>query len=216
MTRLLHIQCSPRLHRSASLEIARSFIQRYQQQVPDTQVSTLDLWSLELPELDQTAMDAKYARLGGQPLNASEQSAWDRLQELAAPLHQADLLVFSVPLWNFSIPYKLKHFIDLVSHQGILFSFDPEHGLQGLLRNKTAVVSYARGLDFSAQSNTPAQAFDFQKPYIEAWLNFIGIADQHSLVVEKTILGPDIDQASRQATARQAHGLAEQLAARRP
>ena len=208
MTRLLHIQCSPRLRRSASLEIARSFIQRYQQQVPDTQVSTLDLWSLELPELDQTAMDAKYARLGGQPLNAGEQSAWDRLQELAAPLHQADLLVLSVPLWNFSIPYKLKHFIDLVSHQGILFSFDPEHGLQGLLREKTAVVSYARGLDWR-----PARRRILQR---QQGAVFIGIADQHSLVVEKTILGPDIDQASRQATARQAHGLAEQLAARRP
>lgn len=85
MTRLLHIQCSPRLRRSASLEIAHSFIQRYQQQVPDTQVSTLDLWSLELPELDQTTMDAKYARLGGQPLNAGEQGSWGRLQELAAP-----------------------------------------------------------------------------------------------------------------------------------
>jgi len=32
--------------------------------------------------------------------------------------------------------------------------------------------------------------------------------------VEKTILGPDIDQASRQAAAEQAQALAQQLAAR--
>ena len=214
MTRLLHIQCSPRLRRSASLEIAHGFIQSYRQQRPDTEVTTLDLWSLDLPELDQTAMDAKYAQLAGQPLGNAEQRAWARLQALAEPLHQADLLVLSIPLWNFSIPYKLKHFIDLVSHQGILFSFDPENGLQGLLRNKTAVAAYARGLDFSSRSSTPAPAFDFQKPYIEAWLNFIGIANQHSLIVEKTILGPDIDQASRQAAAEQAQALARQLAAR--
>ncbi|WP_025130216.1 FMN-dependent NADH-azoreductase [Pseudomonas sp. PH1b] len=214
MTQLLHIQCSPRLRRSASMEIARQFIQRYQQQVPSTEVRTLDLWSLDLAELDQTAMDAKYALLGGQPLSPAEQQAWAGLQELAAPLHEADLLVFSVPLWNFSIPYKLKHFIDLVSHQGILFSFDPERGLQGLLNNKTAVVSYARGLDFSARSDTPAQAFDFQKPYIEAWLNFIGVNEQHSLIVEKTILGAEMDLASRQAATCQAHALADQMAAR--
>ncbi|NBF10156.1 FMN-dependent NADH-azoreductase [Pseudomonas sp. Fl4BN1] len=214
MTRLLHIQCSPRLRRSASLEIARSFIQRFQQHVPDAEVSTLDLWNLQLPELDQTTMDAKYAHLGGHSLTTAEQSAWTRLQELATPLHQADLLVLSIPLWNFSIPYKLKHFIDLVSHQGILFSFNPERGLHGLLQDKTAVVAYARGLDFSTQSSTPAPAFDFQKPYIEAWLNFIGIDDQHSLIVEKTILGADTDQASRKVTSLQAQALADRLATR--
>lgn len=216
MTRLLHIQCSPRLRRSASLEIAQNFIRRYQQQRPDTQVSTLDLWSLDLPELDQTAMDAKYAQLAGQPLSNAEHKAWARLQALAEPLHQADLLVLSVPLWNFSIPYKLKHFIDLVSHQGILFSFDPERGLQGLLRDKTAVTAYARGLDFSARSSTPAPAFDFQQPYVEAWLNFIGITDRHSLIVEKTLLGAELDLASRQTAAHQAHALAEQLAPLQP
>ncbi|MGC5700527.1 NAD(P)H-dependent oxidoreductase [Pseudomonas sp. NFXW11] len=214
MTRLLHIQCSPRRQRSASLELAQRFIQHYQHQLAETQVETLDLWSLELPELEQSAMDAKYALLSGATLTAAQQATWDRLQALAAPLHRADLLVLSVPLWNFGIPYKLKHFIDLVSHQGILFSFDPEHGLQGLLRKKTAVMAYARGLDFSAQSDTPASRFDFQKPYIEAWLNFIGISDQHSLLVEKTILGSDIDQASRQAAAQQAQALAERLAGR--
>ena len=40
MTRLLHIQCSPRLRRSASLEIAHGFIQSYRQQRPDTEVTT--------------------------------------------------------------------------------------------------------------------------------------------------------------------------------
>lgn len=98
-----------------------------------------------------------------------------------------------MPLWNFSIPYKLKHFIDLVSHQGILFSLDPEHGLQGLLRNKTAVVSYAPGLDFSAQSNTPAQTFDFQKTYIEAWLIFhllvFGLLPLTTLLLPLVLLG---------------------------
>ena len=216
MTRLLHIQCSPRLHRSASLEIAQHFIHRYQQQRPDTQVSTLDVWSLDLPELDQTAMDAKYAQLAGQPLSSAEHNVWTRLQALAEPLHQADLLVLSIPLWNFSIPYKLKHFIDLVSHQGILFGFDPERGLQGLLHDKTAVAVYARGLDYSAKSSTPAPAFDFQKPYIEAWLNVIGITDRHSLTVEKTLLGADLDLASRQTAAHQAHALADQLVTRAP
>ncbi|WP_454868013.1 FMN-dependent NADH-azoreductase [Pseudomonas farris] len=211
MTTLLHIECSPRKQRSASLEIARSFIARYQENTPDTEIITLDLWNMVLPEFDELAMDAKYAGLNGTPLTPAQQNAWNTLKDLAAFLHRADVLVMSVPLWNFSIPYKLKHFIDLVSQKDILFSFDPERGLEGMLHNKTAVVMYARGLDFSAQSITPAERFDFQKPYVEAWLQFIGVSDVHSVIVEKTILGEDVDLSARKAATQQAMRLADSL-----
>lgn len=209
MTVLLHIECSPRKQRSASLEIARQFIARYQRNAPDTEVITLDLWSLDLPEFDGAVMDAKYAGLSGTPLTEEQDIAWTALKALAAHLKQADVLVFSVPLWNFALPYKLKHFIDVVSQKDILFEFSPEHGLQGLLHNKTAVNVYARGMDFSEPATQP---MDFQKPYMEAWLGFIGVTDVHSLHVEKTILGPDVDRASRRNTTEQALALADRLA----
>ena len=209
MTTLLHIECSPRKQRSASLEIARQFIARYQQNAPDTQVVTLDLWALELPEFAGPVMDAKYAGIAGTPLSAEQSAAWTTLTALAAHLHQADVLVFSVPLWNFAIPYKLKHFIDLVSQKDVLFEFSPEHGLRGLLHNKIAVNVYARGMDCSAPG---AQAMDFQKPYLDAWLGFIGVTDVHTLSVEKTLLGPEVDQTSRQQSTAHALALADRLA----
>ncbi|MFC3943376.1 FMN-dependent NADH-azoreductase [Pseudomonas gingeri NCPPB 3146 = LMG 5327] len=215
MTTLLHIECSPRKHRSASLEAAHGFIERYRHHRPATEVMTLDLWSEPLPDLDQPAMDAKYAALAGLALSPEQAKAWQRLEALGAPLLKADLIVLSVPLWNFGIPYKLKHFIDLVSHKGILFEFSPERGLEGLLGGRIAVVTYARGLDFSAQSATPAERFDFQKPYVEAWLQFVGITEVHSVTVEKTLLGQDMDEASRRAGAEQAHALADRLAGQR-
>jgi FMN-dependent NADH-azoreductase len=211
MTRLLHIQCSPRKQRSASLEIAQRFLAGCRAHLAQVETSTLDLWDTQLPELDDDTLNAKYAGLGGVPLSPSQQTAWNTLDALAAPLHQANLILLSVPLWNFSIPYKLKHFIDLVSQKDLLFSFDPERGLQGLLKNKTAVVVYARGLDFSAQSATPAQRFDFQKPYVEAWLDFIGVKQVHSLIVEKTILGEEVDHFARQTAGQQAQDLADRL-----
>lgn len=211
MTTLLHIESSPRKQRSASLEVARRFIARYQENNPDTDIITLDLWNMDLPEFDQQAMEAKYAGLNGTPLTPAQNDAWNTLKDLAAHLHRADLIVMSVPLWNFSIPYKLKHFIDLVSQKDILFSFDPERGLQGMLHNKTAVVTYARGLDFSAQSNTPAERFDFQKPYVEAWLNFIGVTDVHAVIVEKTVMGEDVDLSAREAATEQARKLADRV-----
>jgi FMN-dependent NADH-azoreductase len=63
-------------------------------------------------------------------------------------------------------------------------------------------------MDFSTPD---AQAMDFQKPYMEAWLGFIGVTEVHSLYVEKTILGPETDQASRLASCEQALALADRL-----
>ncbi|MFQ3786230.1 FMN-dependent NADH-azoreductase [Halomonas sp. A29] len=212
MTILLHISSSPRKQRSASLEVARGFISHYRDYAPHTQVKHLDLWDMVLPEFDDNAMTAKYAGLAGTPLTESQQQAWDRLRELAAHLHEADLLLFSVPLWNFGIPYKLKHFIDLISQKDILFSFDPESGFSGLLAGKKAVVVYARGLSYESDSFTPSQAFDYQKTYFEMWLKFVGITDVESVIVEKTLFGSEVDSGARQQACLQAAQIARHLA----
>ncbi|MFM0000535.1 NAD(P)H-dependent oxidoreductase [Paraburkholderia dipogonis] len=207
MPTLLHIESSPRKKRSASLDVARAYLDAYRDAHPDHRIDVLDLWSVEMPEFDGDALDAKYADLSGTPLSEDQQQAWTNIRELAQRLHDADTLLFSVPLWNFSIPYKLKHFIDVVSQRGILFSFD-ERGLQGLLKDKKAVVIYARGLDYSVGSSTPAHSFDFQRPFMEAWLRSVGVSDVKSIVVEKTLLGPEVDYAARQAAREQAMALA--------
>lgn len=206
MPTLLHIESSPRKTRSASLDVAHAYIDAYRATHPDHPVDVLDLWSIELPEFDGVTLDAKYAEMSGTPLSEAQQQAWASIRRLAQRLHDADTLLFSVPLWNFSIPYKLKHFIDVVSQGNILFSTD-EQGFTGLLKNKKAVVMYARGLDFSKLSSTPAESFDFQRPYLETWLRFIGITDVESVVVEKTLFGPEVDHAARQAARERAVAL---------
>jgi FMN-dependent NADH-azoreductase len=206
MPTLLHIESSPRKTRSASLDVAHAYIDAYRASHPDHTIDVLDLWSIELPEFDGVALDAKYAEMSNTPLNEAQQHAWAAIRRLAQRLHDADTLLFSVPLWNFSIPYKLKHFIDVVSQGGILFSVD-DSGISGLLKNKKAVVMYARGLDFSMTSSTPAHSFDFQRPYLEAWLRFVGITEVESVVVEKTLFGPEVDHAARQAARERAVAL---------
>jgi FMN-dependent NADH-azoreductase len=198
MPTLLHIESSPRKKRSASLDVARAYLEAWRDAHPDHPIDVLDLWAIGLPEFDGDALDPKYADLSGTPLSEAQRQAWAGIRHLAQRLHDADTLLFSVPLWNFSIPYKLKHFIDVVSQRSILFSFD-ERGLQGLLKDKKAVVIYARGLDYSIDSSTPAHSFDFQRPFMEAWLRSIGVTDVESVVVEKTLFGREADHAARQA-----------------
>lgn len=214
MTTLLHIEASPRKTRSASIEVARRFIERFRSVLAHTEVATLDLWSGALPEFGADALEAKYAGLAGMSLTPAQETAWRTLRALAADLHRADVIVLSVPLWNFGIPYKLKQFIDLVSQKDILFTFDPARGLEGMLHGKTAVAVYARGLDYDAQSasGTPAAQFDLQKPYVEMWLKFIGVTDIHSIVVQKTLFGAEVDRGARDAAIAEAEALAARLA----
>lgn len=207
MSTLLHIEASPRKRQSVSLGVARAYLDAYRDAHPDHRIDVLDLWSATLPEFDSDALDAKYADLSGTALSVAQQQVWTSIRTLAQQLHDADTLLFSVPLWNFSIPCKLKHFIDVVSQRNILFSFD-ERGSAGLLSGKKAVIIYARGLDFSMDGDTPAHLFDFQRPFMEMWLRFVGITDIESIVVEQTLQGPEISEAIRQAALERAATLA--------
>jgi FMN-dependent NADH-azoreductase len=211
MTHILYIEASPRKSRSASIEVARAALGAWRTETPDLTIDTLDVWATDLPEFDGPAMEAKYAGLSGTALTADQAVAWDEIRTIAARFLAADAIVLAVPLWNFSIPYRLKHLIDLVTQKDVLFSFD-ETGFGGLLRGRKALVVCARGLDYSPSAGTPAGTYDFQKPYLEMWLRFIGISDITTIVVEKTLFGAEIDGAARDAARAEAIAAVKRLA----
>ncbi|VWD29414.1 FMN-dependent NADH-azoreductase [Burkholderia contaminans] len=191
MTRVLYIEGSPNKDYSASIDVCNAFLDAYRHAHPDHAIQKLDIWNLAIPEFDEAALAAKYAGLSGKALTPAQAAAWQRIEQLAAPFHEADKLLFGVPLWNFSIPYKLKHLIDAISQKDVLFTFDGT-GFAGKLAGKKAAVIYARGLGYqSPGSFTPAAEFDLQRPYMETWLKFVGVNDVTGIVVERTLFGPD-------------------------
>ncbi len=188
MAKLLYVESSPRKDRSASIEVAHTFIDAYRQAHPADTVETMDLWKTPLPAFDGDVINAKYRILHGQPHRGTEAAAWRLVTETFSRFAAADKYLFSLPMWNFGIPYKLKHFIDIIVQPGLSFSFSPETGYQGLLTGKPAAVLYARGGQYS---QPPAQAMDFQKPYLEHILGFMGITDVRSILIEGTLSAPD-------------------------
>lgn len=211
MTHILYIEASPRKSRSASIQVAQRALAAWRTADATVTVDTLDLWSEELPEFDGPVMEAKYAGLAGIPLTAEQAAAWSQIRTLADRFLAADALILAVPLWNFSIPYKLKHLIDVVSQKDLLFTFD-EHGFGGLLGGRKALLICARGLDYSPSADTPAGSYDYQKPYLETWLRFVGISNTVTVVVEKTLFGAEIDGAARAAASAEAVEAARTLA----
>lgn len=202
MPHLLYIESSPRKQRSASIEVATAFIEAWQARHTIATVDTLDVWNMPLPEFDGAVLDAKYAGIMGVERTPEQKQAWDQITELAQRFIKADIILFAVPMWNFGIPYKLKHLIDVVSQKDLLFTFD-ERGLNGLLDGRKVVVIAARG--------APLDRAEHQIAYLTTWSEMVGIDEQYNVVIEKTLLGPDVDAESRRAAKTAAVDLAATL-----
>ncbi len=201
MPKLLYIESSPRKERSHSIHIAQAFLAAYRQAHPDAEVETWDLWAESLPEFNGATINAKYNVLGGQDHESPERLAWQQIELIANRFKSADHYLIGLPMWNFGIPYKLKHLIDVIAQPGLTFGYDPAKGYFGLVTGKQAVTIYAKGGKYSAGSG--AEALDFQQPYLEHILRFMGITEQHAIVAEGTLYGPEAAAAAR------AHGIAE-------
>ena len=51
-------------------------------------------------------------------------------------------------MWNFTIPYKLKHYIDVIMEAGILFQFT-ENGVERLTKDEKIFCVTSRGNNYS-------------------------------------------------------------------
>jgi FMN-dependent NADH-azoreductase len=200
MAHLLFVEASPRRERSVSSEAAKAFLNAYRAAHPADTVDWLDVWTENLPALDQNAFDAKYAGLSGQERSPAQDAAWQGLKKYADRFRAADKILVSMPMWNFAMPYRLKQLIDVVSHKDLLFTFD-DRGLNGLLTKSKAFVIYARGIGYDGDSGMPSSVWDHQKPYMEQWLKFVGVPHIASLIVEKTLLGDEMEVARTKGAA---------------
>lgn len=185
MAKLLYVEASPRKGRSHSIEISQVFLESYKEACPTDEIETLDLWERDLPPFDGETIDAKYAVMHGMDQTPEQAAAWKRIREVCDQFKSATKYLFSLPMWNFGIPYKLKHYIDVITQPGLTFSFSPDTGYRGLVTGKTASVVYARGGEYTKDAGT--DGMDFQKPYFEMWLRFIGFADIRPVVIEPTL-----------------------------
>ena len=109
MSKLLYIEASPRKSRSKSIEVAQVFLSTLQNSHSSVELDKLDLWSTELPSFDGDTVDAKYAILRGQPHTPEQAKAWKRVADVIDRFKSADWYLFSLPMWNFGVPYVLKH-----------------------------------------------------------------------------------------------------------
>jgi FMN-dependent NADH-azoreductase len=208
MSRLLYIQASPRGKRSHCIAVADTFVETYRQKYPDDEVITFNVFEAPIPNFDGLVVQAKYAILHGKTHSKEELQAWREVEKVIEQFKSADKYVLALAMWNFSIPYRLKQYIDILVQPGYTFGYSEDAGYQGLVVGKPILVVYARGGEYPPGSET--EAFDMQSKYIELIFGFMGFENIRSVVIEPALQGgPDVAAEKRQSAIDKAKEIAD-------
>ena len=156
-------------------------------------------------------IEGRYARIMGQQIDADMAAAWDEADRQARDFLSYDGYLIATPMWNFGVPHVLKHYIDVITQPGLLFTNDATGAVAGQAAGRPAMIVAASAMPI-ADGGNPAETFDFQLSYLKAWLGFIGVSDIRSLRVAPTY-GAEADvQVVVDAAAARARTMAEGFA----
>ena len=198
MANLLYIKASPMGKRSYSIAVTDAFVEAYRQSHPDDDVKTIDVFEKQLPAFDFEAASAKYKIMHNKQHSQKDRIVWEQIISVIEQFKSADKYVMAVPMWNFSIPYRLKQYIDIIVQPGYTFAVSEDGSYEGLVKDKPVFIAYARGGEYLAQAS---KDFDMQTNYLELILGFIGLSDIRSVIVEPTLAGGADIAKQRQAEA---------------
>lgn len=168
MKTLLRIDSSPR----TTISISRQLGDHLQNHITNKEEFILqnrDLYYDDLVKLGNEDQVTAYYTPEDQQTQV-QKDAVASSNTLALEFAAADIYLFTVPMYNFTVSAGLKTYIDMISRAGISFQYT-ENGPIGLLKNKKAYIVITTG-------GTPAgSASDFVTPYLTQFLHFVGITD---------------------------------------
>src|SRR5438105_3028902 len=187
MKRLFHIIATPREEESRTLQVSNVFLEAFKKKHPDWVYDELSLAKEALPELNIKSVSGKYILLEGKNLYGRAKELWVEIEQHIERFKTADLLLISTPMWNFNIPYMLKHYIDLIVQPKYTFRYTEKGTPEGLVINKKMAVITSRGGQYSG----PMKSFDYQENYLRTIFGFIGITDITFVIAEPMDMGLD-------------------------
>jgi FMN-dependent NADH-azoreductase len=194
MAHVLYIKGHPAENSSSSvsLKLAERFIRTYEAMHASDTVSTVDLYSDDIPLIDADVLSAwGKLRFGhADAITPSEHVKLSRLTELSNQFIASDKYIFAAPMWNMGYPPMVKAYIDgAMIVQGKTFAYT-DQGPVALLRGqgKKAVILEASGGQYLG---TPLAAHTSASHYLKAMLEYIGVDDVTVVTAEGMAQMPD-------------------------
>ncbi|MGY3778573.1 NAD(P)H-dependent oxidoreductase [Isobaculum melis] len=179
MSKVLVVKAHPLTgEASNSIRVADAFITAYKETNHFDHIEELSLYTSFIPEIDEEILMAWGMLANGESfekLSQSQQDKVSRFNELTEKFLDADKIVIANPLWNLSIPTRLKAWIDTVVVSGTSFKYTAE-GPVGLIKGKKLLHIQSNGGIYKEQ--------DPASQYIKTIFGFIGVVDQQQVFLE--------------------------------
>jgi len=172
---ILHVCANPKpTEESVSKQLAAAFFGKMIELRPDIELVNTNLYDEKPPfysfELYKRTwypvMDESY-----EPSKA-EDMAINYAAKQAEAFNAADVLVLTMPMWNFSVPAIMKAWMDQVLSPGLTFTISPEEGVKPLHKIKSIVLLVASGGVYKENDDRDALSSQIRSAF-----GFIGIDD---------------------------------------
>lgn len=204
MTTLLRIDASARVasepgstsEGSFSRDLADIVEARLVRQHADLGIVRRDLVTYPLPHIGDRTIRGYYTPDAA--MTADLRAATALSDTLIAELAGADIVLISMPMYNFSIPSAFKAWVDHIVRIGKTFAYE-DGNFRGLLADRKTYLCHSYGAGGYLDGG-PLEGYDHMSPYVRMILNFIGISDITSFAVEATTADADTIAAKRRST----------------
>lgn len=172
----LHIIASPRGERSKSKMLGEYVLSKM-----TWEKETLDLNAVEVPFLTNWVIAYDYGFALMEDLSVEDKKIATIQNKFVKQILEADEIVISAPLWNFSLPAILKAYFDLILKMGDTVKME-DWNFVGLTTNvKKAYLVLTK---WGFYEWHPWQSIDMIESLIRQDLNFIGITNIEVITLE--------------------------------
>jgi FMN-dependent NADH-azoreductase len=182
MTTILRIDASSRTTGSISRALGDYFEQTWLNHNPRHLVLRRDVVTNPITHIAEQTIAGFYTP--ADHLTDELRAALALSNRLIAEIQAADVLLLTVPMYNFAVPSAFKAWLDHIVRIGHTFAYDGS-AFSGLVTGRQAYVITSHGVG-GYQHGEPLAGADFLVPYLRFILQFLGITDVRFFAVEGT------------------------------
>ena len=146
--KVLHVCANPKPTKdSASKQLAAAFFSTLVGINPDIEICNVELYKDPPPYLSYEAIRGSFfpIYIHGYTATKGELQAMDYADLQAALFNDSDVLVLTMPMWNFTMPAIMKAWIDQLMLPGKVFTLDKDEGPMPLHRVQKLILLAASG-----------------------------------------------------------------------
>ncbi len=172
---VLHVCANPKpTEESVSKQLAAAFFGKLIELKPEVELVNVNLYDEKPPFYSYELYKRAWYPVFDEAYEPSkvEEMAMNYASKQADAFNAADVLVLTMPMWNFSVPAIMKAWMDQILCPGLTFNIDKEDGVKGLHQIKSIVLLVSSGGVYKEDDDRDALTRQVRHAF-----GFIGIDD---------------------------------------